>query len=134
MSTIHTNMFDYSRIKDKLKQDPRILAAYLLGSVANGNMRPDSDIDIAILPQAETTLSHLEIFELAADLTEIAARNVDLGLLSSQNLVYASEALLKGQRICCQDIPQTDLMVATLLGLSLEFNIERKEIIDVYTA
>jgi hypothetical protein len=59
---------------------------------------------------------------------------VDVGILSSRNLIYASEALLKGRRFFCRDTFQTDLAVATLLGLAARFKFERREIIDAYTS
>ena len=134
MAKIPTNMLDCSRIEHRLQQNPHLLAAYLLGSAADGTMRPDSDVDIAILPMAGRMPSQAEVFELASELTMITERPVDIGLLSSQNLVYASEALLKGHRFYCQDTAKADLAAATLLGLAMAFNIERKEIIDAYTA
>jgi len=127
------NISNLDSVIKMIRQDPRILAAYVLGSAANGTMRPASDLDIAILLKSGTKISSVELFELAADLTTVAKRNVDLGQLSSQNLIYASEALLKGHRFCCQDTSKADLLAATLLGLAMEFQIERKEIIDAYT-
>jgi predicted nucleotidyltransferase len=134
MAKIPTNMLDCSRIEHRLQQNPHWLAAYLLGSAADGTMRRDSDVDIAILPMAGCRPSQGEVFELASELTMIIECPVDIGLLSSQNLVYASEALLKGHRFYCQDTAKADLAAATLLGLAMAFNIERKEIIDAYTA
>ena len=72
--------------------------------------------------------------ELSATLTLVAKRSVDLGVLSSHNLIYASEALLKGKRFFCRDAFQTDLAAATLLGLTARYKFERKEIVNAYTA
>ena len=134
MAKIPANILDCSRIEQRLKQNPHLLAAYLLGSAADGTRRPDSDVDIAILPTAGRMPSQGEVVELASELTMITERPVDIGLLSSQNLVYACEALLKGHRFYCQDMAKADLASATLLGLAMAFNIERKEIMDAYTA
>ena len=72
--------------------------------------------------------------ELSATLTLVAGRSVDLGVLSSHNLIYASETILKGERFFCRDAFRTDLAVATLLGLTAQYKFERKEIVHAYTA
>jgi predicted nucleotidyltransferase len=97
-------------------------------------MRPDSDLDIAVLPVAAKPLSQVDVSELSASLSLAATRTVDVGVLSSRNLIYASEAILKGRRFFCRDTFQTDLAAATLLGLAAWFKLERKEIVDAYTA
>lgn len=127
-------MLDLSSIERHLERDPRILAAYVLGSAANGRLRADSDLDIAILPVVGKRLSQVDMMELSATLSPVAGRSVDLGVLSSHNLIYASEALLNGQRFFCRDAFQADLAAATLLGLAARLRFERKEIIDAYTA
>jgi len=97
-------------------------------------MRPDSDLDIAVLPVTANPLSRVDVMELSATLSLAAKRSVDLGVLSSQNLIYASEALLKGRRFFCRDAFRTDLTAATILGLAAQFRFERKEIVNAYTA
>lgn len=127
-------MVDLSLIEQEIGRDPRILSAYVLGSAVSGQMRPDSDLDIAILPVAGEPLSQADIAELSASLTLAAGRAVDVGVLSSHNLIYACQAIAKGKRFFCRDAFQTDLAVATLLGMAARFNLERKEIVDAYTA
>lgn len=117
-----------------MDRDPRILAAYVLGSTVSGRMRPDSDLDIAVLPVKGGQLSQVDMVDLSAALSLAARRPVDLGALSSRNLIYSSEALLKGRRFFCRDAVQTDLAAATLLGLSIQFRFERREIVNAYTA
>ena len=58
---------------------------------------------------------------------------VDVGELSSRNLVYANEAIHRGLRIYADNPDAADLYAATLLGLYVQFNQSRKEIIDAYT-
>ena len=114
--------------------DKRIVAAYLLGSAVAGRLRADSDHDIAILPVMGTPWSAADTVDLASSLSVIAGRTVDLGVLSSQNLIYASQAFLTGERFFCRDDFAADLAAATLLGLAAQFRFERKEIVDVYAA
>jgi predicted nucleotidyltransferase len=126
-------MFDIKPIIRSLEKDERILAAYLLGSAARGQMRLDSDIDIALMLLPGKTLSALEVMDLAASLTPRDGRVVDLGLITSQNLVYASEAILSGNRFLCRNEFQADLGAATFLGLAAQYRFERQEIINGYT-
>ncbi|UCD57982.1 MAG: nucleotidyltransferase domain-containing protein [Candidatus Hydrogenedentota bacterium] len=127
-------MLDLSTIEQEIDRDPRVLSAYVLGSAVSGRMRPESDLDIAVLPVAGGPLSQGDISELSATLSLAAGRVVDVGILSSRNLIYASEALLKGRRFFCRDTFQTDLAVATLLGLTARFKFERREVVDAYTS
>ena len=131
---LYRMMLDLSCIKQRIDCDLRILSAYVLGSAVSGRMRPDSDLDIAILPVAGKAMSQTDLMELSAALSLAAGRNVDLGVLSSQNLIYASEAILKGERFFCRDVFKADLAAVTLLGLAVRFEFERREIVDAYTA
>ena len=126
-------MLDLSAIERAIDSDRRILSAYLLGSAVSGRMRPDSDLDIAVLPVVTAgPLSQVDIAELSASLSLAAGRAVDVGVLSSRNLIYASEAIFKGERFFYRDRFQADLAAATLLGLFIQFNFERREIVDAY--
>jgi predicted nucleotidyltransferase len=113
---------------------PRILAVYLLGSGARGALRPDSDLDLAVLPFPGERFSALELAELAAELGIRAGRPVDLGLLSAANLIYASQAILTGQRIFCRHTFTADHAVASLLGMAAQFHYERREVVHAYSA
>ena len=77
------------------ENDPRFLALYLLGSAVSGRMRPDSDVDLAVLLEPGHELPALERAELAVLAALELRRDVDLGELGSRNLVYAREAILK---------------------------------------
>lgn len=126
-------MLDIKSIKQLLEKDDRILAAYLLGSAVKGEMRPDSDIDIALMLKPGKTILSVELIELASSMTIPAGRSVDLGIMTSQNLIYASQVILSGNRFLCRDEFQADLNAATLLGLTLQYKFERQEIVDGYT-
>ncbi|PKL08494.1 MAG: nucleotidyltransferase domain-containing protein [Spirochaetae bacterium HGW-Spirochaetae-7] len=115
-----------------LHDDPRITALYLLGSAVSGTMRADSDIDLAILPAQGCTLGSLERAELTGNLAYAVGREVDLGLVSSRNLVYSREALLTGRLLYTRDRYYTELMAASLMGMYDRFQGERKELMDAY--
>ncbi len=79
-----------------------IIAVYLLGSIISGNIRPDSDIDIAVMLKQGTEKTLLNRAFISGDLSYDLGRTVDVGIISSQNLVYAREALLKGLCSICE--------------------------------
>jgi predicted nucleotidyltransferase len=113
--------------------DPRIIAVYVLGSAARDAMRPESDIDLALLLAPGISLPPLDLAALATLLTETLGHPVDLGVLSSLNLVYARQAVLTGRCIYCRPFAPAALMVANLLGLYACFQDERQEILHAYT-
>lgn len=133
----HNAQAMYQGIRDavtaELAADQRILAMYLLGSAASGRLRADSDIDIALMAQPGIQLSELERARIAAALSYRLGRQVDLGMLSSRNLVYANEVLHTGIQLYSRDPGAAALYAANLLGLYLEFNEGRQEILNAYT-
>lgn len=121
-------------IQRRLEQDGRVLAAYLLGSAVSGRMRPDSDLDLALMTMPDAEMSSLDRIALAAELGLEMGIVVDIGELSSKNLIYAKEAILTGRRIFTRDPFQADLKACTLLGMYCRFNEERHEVLDAYRA
>ena len=113
--------------------DLRLDAAYALGSVVRGELRTCSDIDIALLPASHLTLTAYDLLELAGRLTDIAGRPVDLGVLSSRNLVYAHQAILTGKCVWRRTGTSAEMRIATLLGLYIRFQFDRREVLDAYT-
>ena len=113
---------------------PGIAAAYLIGSAAAERMRTDSDIDIALLPIAGTTFSLQERLAMAAALESRLGRTVDMGVITSANLIYASEAMLKGTRIEIADNACVGAMETRLLGCYLQFREDRREVEESYHA
>lgn len=123
-----------ARVSARLEQEPSLLAAYLLGSAARGSLRPDSDVDIALMPMGNARLGGIFLVHLGGELSELARRPVDLGLLSASNLIYARQALLTGRRIMCRDPLRAGLTEAELLGLAAQLDFERQEIVRAYSA
>jgi predicted nucleotidyltransferase len=64
-------------LKQLLADGPRLQLALLFGSLARGTERPDSDLDIAILP-ADRELALAEELALQTRLALLAKREVDL--------------------------------------------------------
>ncbi len=123
---------DTAPIAAALQARTDLRAAWLLGSAARDALRPDSDIDIALMPQPGVTLDYQQQADLTAQLNALLHRPVDIGVVSSRNLVYARQAILTGRPIFKK--PEADHAAATLLGLYAQYYFERKEVADAYRA
>ncbi len=119
-------------IQKLFENEPDILAVYLLGSALNSTMRPDSDIDLGLMIKPGSKMSSLIRAKLAGVLSYEMGRNVDLGEVSSSNLVYAREAFFKGKLLYTKDKEMANLYRANLLGMYLQYNIDRQEVVDAY--
>ena len=118
---------------DIFESDRRFDAVYALGSVVRHELRESSDIDIALLPAFHVKPEPHDLLELAGRLTDIAGRPVDLGVLSTRNLVYARQAILTGKRVWRRAGTAADMRIATLLGLYARFQFDRREVLNAYT-
>ena len=123
-----------TKVQGMLKQYPAIFAAYLHGSTAKGTARPDSDVDIALLPAPAQRLSLKFRLECAGELESILGCTVDLGELSSRNLIYAKEVIENGEEIFTKNRFHSDLFMATALAMYAELQQQRKEVLHAYTA
>ena len=117
-----------------LKNRSDIAAAYLLGSAVKGMLRDDSDVDIALLPADEAAISIQSRLELAALLEAKLNRTIDIGIISSNNLIYASEAILNGRRIITFQKDYTEATETRLLGCYFTFRQDRKMVEEGYHA
>ena len=73
----------------------RPLAVYLFGSTASNRTRPDSDVDLAVLPAIP--LAAAELMALRTELSEQLGRDVDLVDLSRATTVLRKEVLARGR-------------------------------------
>ena len=84
-----------------LNSFPKITSAWLFGSHARGQARPDSDVDIAIL--VTEPLSTDELIRLSSKLSwETSQDRVDLVVLNEAPPILAFEAI-SGINLLCQD-------------------------------
>jgi predicted nucleotidyltransferase len=117
-----------------LRDDARVSAVYLHGSQARGEARADSDVDLGLLPVAGITFTDYERALLASELGLLLHKTVDVGEVSSRNLVYAKEVVYKGVPVFVRDERYARLMEMTLLSMYASFNEDRKEVMDAWTA
>ena len=123
-----------SRLTERLEREEHVAAAYLLGSAVRGALRPDSDIDIALLPVRGRVVSSEDRLSLAADLEEIAGRPVDVGVLSTANLVYAKEAVAHGVVILERDRTVRARFAMLVLSMYASLQESRREVLHAYAA
>ena len=76
---------------------PEIQAGDLFGSTAAGTNRPDSDIDLALVPRS--TALRRQKLDILADLAQAGFDNVDLVILDTKDLVLQYEAVRYNQII-----------------------------------
>ncbi len=91
-------MTDASQLGGVLARHPQIAAAWLFGSVARGEARPDSDLDVAILLRDEPSDAPQRwLHDLVAELERFSpSGRVDLVLLGRQGPVFRHRILAQG--------------------------------------
>jgi len=67
-------------------------------------------------------------------LESVFHRPVDIGLLSTQNLVYSKEVALSGQQLFTTNPFESDRFMATSLSMYAELQMQRKEVLNAYRA
>ncbi len=123
-----------SEARTVLLSHPAVEAAYLLGSAAEDRLRPDSDVDIAMLPRRSTVLSVEDRLSLTATLGRIFGRPVDLGILGTGNLVFAKEAITRGRLIAERDHAVTAAFAMYVLSMYAALQEARREVLRAYAA
>ncbi|MGR3176752.1 MAG: type VII toxin-antitoxin system MntA family adenylyltransferase antitoxin [Candidatus Anammoxibacter sp.] len=122
-----------NKVIDYIKSFDLVNAVYLHGSYAKGKLHPNSDIDMAVLlMKGFSNLKTEDILNMTSQLELIFNRKVDLGVLSSNNLIYTKEVIEHGISIFCRNRFEKELFEATMLSMYLNLQIERKEILNAY--
>lgn len=112
------------RITDILSAT-RSAAIYVFGSQGTPAARPDSDLDLAILPPRP--LDPLERFRLSNALSEAAGRQVDLIDLTRASTVMAKEVIRTGTLIAESDPARRHEFEMRTLADYARLNEERRE-------
>ncbi len=84
-------MPNLNALADVFRRYPDVQAVYLFGSAAEGRLRTDSDIDIAVVPPTGSCRERR--LEILADLTRAGFDRVDLVFLNTDDLVLRYEAV-----------------------------------------
>lgn len=79
------------------KEVPQLQAIYIFGSIADGNIRSESDVDIAILSASKLTKT--SVFKLQSKLELALNKDVDLVDLKESSEVFQAQIISTGKRI-----------------------------------
>lgn len=90
-------------IAEIMRRQPGVVAAWVFGSEARGQARPDSDLDVGILVR-ERNPSPLDWYERLASLAAqleglVPGRRVDVVLLEPQGPVFCHRVLSEGRLV-----------------------------------
>lgn len=110
---------------------PSVQAIYLFGSCSDGNERPDSDVDLAVLlPHAAAKAAgSLNFSDLRFHLQEAIGREVDLVNLRTVSIVFRHEIISTGTPVHIPDVPALEEFEMITLSLYQKLNEERAEIL-----
>ncbi|MCS6847164.1 MAG: DUF86 domain-containing protein [Anaerolineae bacterium] len=86
---------DSAKLVEIFQRYPDVQAVYLFGSHAEGRARPDSDLDLAILPR-HSALRERRL-DILADLAEKGFCNVDLVFLDTDDIILKYQAVRLNQ-------------------------------------
>lgn len=101
------------RIKEILNQQPELEIAILYGSAVNGKMRPDSDVDIAVL--FNQPLNTSQKLTLASQLEKQLNRSIDLTDLSNLNGTILKQVLSKGVVLIENDKDAKEKLISKMI-------------------
>lgn len=108
-----------ARIREAL---PGVLGVYFFGSRAEGQARPDSDLDLAVLVAGYA--DPLQLWYLSSELADRAGCEVDLVDLRAASTVFAYQILMRGRRLWGQD-PEAGVWEAFACTEKLRFDESR---------
>lgn len=96
------NKIPLKELKETLLENENVSFAYLFGSAANGEIRPDADVDIAVYffrhPEPD------DIYELTTALEEVLGEDLlDLLILNRCNDFVLRNEVLKGNLLIRKD-------------------------------
>lgn len=114
-------------VQHLLKRLPHLLAIYAFGSRIQSTVRPDSDLDLAVLVAGYADT--LTLFDLAGELADIVHRPVDLLDLRAASTVMQYQILTKGQRWWAKDV-QASLYEAAILSEKTELDSARAALLN----
>jgi predicted nucleotidyltransferase len=120
-------MDDHALIEHLRKSVPGLIALYRFGSQAKGTVRPDSDIDLAVL--ARDPIPAMHRFELAQELAIQLYRDVDLVDLRTASTVMRMQVLSTGTCLDAPDEPARREFEMYAYSDYARLNEERREIL-----
>jgi len=120
--------------KIMLKHQPQIQAIYLFGSAAKNQLRPDSDIDIAVLLPYQIAKNNENLFmtPLRHELENEVQRDVDLINLRQVSTVFQYIIVNSGEIIHCADKVERHTFEMLVWSFYQKLNEERADILNIF--
>lgn len=124
-------------IADKLrsvieKHKNHIIFAYLFGSAARNDLRPMSDIDIAVFFHRGETESYFELkLAIHADICRALRRNdIDVVVLNTTtNIMLLDEIIRHGVVLFDKDMDFREVFEHNILHQAIDFKEQRKAVV-----
>jgi uncharacterized protein len=110
------------------------IAAVVFGSAAGGSLRPDSDVDLALLFAEGRVPREDEILEMRADLEQLLRRDVDLIVLNQASPILAFQAARHGTLLFCRDRRAYERFLVRLITEYADFKRIRRPIEEAVLA
>ncbi len=115
----------------KIAKDKDVVALYAFGSLADGNLKPLSDLDFGIL--LSDSLDKQERFKKSIDLIDtfnetLKTDEVDMVILNDDPLRFAYHILKTGKLLHCRDQNQLIDFAEKTIKLYLDFKSARDQI------
>jgi predicted nucleotidyltransferase len=115
-------------VKTLLQQYPDLVAIYLFGSMAQANLGPEGDMDLAILPRKP--LDSFKTWKLAQELSILLRHEVDLIDLLKASTVMRLQVISKGICLYEGNKIKKEVFENYVYSAYARLNEERKEIIE----
>ena len=106
---------------------PGLMALYRFGSSVDGTLRPDSDLDYAVL--TPRGLDPVERFDVQEELARRVRRSIDLVDLRKASTVMRMQVISRGIRVDVPDPPGTDAFEIAVYSSYARLNEERRDIL-----
>lgn len=113
----------YFAAKEKTK---KIDGIYIYGSISRGELREESDIDIAVVGD----FNFDDKLDFICDLEKKLEKKIDLIDFNGSNLNFQAEIITNGRLIYCLDREKNDLLEYKILAKYLVFEEDRKIVLD----
>jgi len=120
------------KCEQRFREEPDLLAVWGIGSAFSGRLRDDSDVDFALLYKRDSRSDTVRLGKLSVDLESILGMRVDLGRLSTRNLVYTHQAISAGTLLYQRSPELVHEFVGRALSLYLDLKQDRKEVEEAY--
>jgi len=106
-----------------LQAFPEVLAIYVFGSFGTKYERPDSDVDLAILP--ELAVDVVTLWNLAQEISVKIKKDVDLIDLKNASTVFRHIIISSGYRFYTKDITKCAFIENNFGSMYLRFKEDR---------